>query len=51
MIVVTVIVFLLIIIIWCLLIFNNKLTLAIFYHVIGTFDDREPSFMGVYEQQ
>ena len=49
MILVTVIVFLLIIV-WCLLIFYNKLTLAILYHVVGTCDDREPSFVGADEQ-
>ena len=38
--------FLLINFIWCLLIFYNKLTLAIVYCVVGTYDDREPSFVG-----
>ena len=51
MLVIIVIVFLLIIVIWCLLIFYNKLTLAIFYHVVGTCDDHEPSFVGADEQQ
>ena len=31
--------------------FYNKLTLAILYRMIGTCDDREPSFVGVDEQQ
>jgi len=26
--------------------FYNKLTLAILYHVVGTCNDREPSFVG-----
>ena len=30
--------------------FNNKLTLSILYHVVGTCDDREPSFVGADEQ-
>jgi len=51
MIVVIVIVFLLIIVIWCLLIFYNKLTLAILYHVVGAYDDLELSFVGADEQQ
>ena len=29
--------------------FYNKLTLAIFYNVVGTYDDRKPSFMGADE--
>ena len=29
--------------------FYNKLILAILYHVIGTYDDRELSFMGIDE--
>ena len=31
--------------------FYNKLTLAILYHVVGTCDDREPSFVGGDEQR
>ena len=31
--------------------FYNKLTIAILYRVVGTCDDREPSFVGVDEQQ
>ena len=29
----------------------NKPTLAIMYHVVGTCDDREPSFVGANGQQ
>ena len=31
--------------------FYNKPILAILYRVVGTCDDREPSFVGVDEQQ
>ena len=31
--------------------FYNKLTLAILYHVVGTCDDHEPSFVGADGQQ
>ena len=30
--------------------FHNKITFAILYHVISTYDDREPSFMETHEQ-
>jgi len=49
MIVAIVIVFLLIIVIWCLLIFYNKLTLVILYHVVGAYDDLALSFVGADE--
>ena len=31
--------------------FYNKLTFAILYRVVGTYDDCEPSFVGADEQQ
>ena len=31
--------------------FYNKLTLAILYRVVDTYDDREPSFVGTDEQE
>jgi len=51
MIVVIVILFLLIIVMWYLLIFYNKLTLSIFYRVVGAYDDLKLSFVGADEQQ
>ena len=47
---VVIFIFLLIIIIWCLLIFYDKLTLAILYCVVGTYDDHKPLFVGADEQ-
>ena len=52
MIMVFVNVFLLIMVIWfCVNFFYNKLTITILYCVMGTYDDREPSFVGTDEQQ
>ena len=37
---------------FCVDFFSNKLTLAIFsYRVLGTYDDREPSFVGADGQE